>query len=276
MSKDDPTPSLVETAEQFNIANAICRRHRDAVTRVALVDVKAGGRNTYTFGGLDFLSDKFANALSNCGVKKGDAVAVILPQSAALMIAHLGALKAGAAVLPLSFSAERNAVARALTESDASAAVAAFSIREEMAEIVRRIPSIKSLFLAGDHRDANEPCLEARSFWREINLSSSDFAQIETEATLPAFVFCADPMAGELKFAIRSHASVIEDLAASETLNNLDAPDESANLTATDWSSAGDLMGVIYPALWSGRSLVSESDHRVNFCRPPSGDIACE
>src|SRR4029453_14197437 len=99
----DPTPHLerFETYDQafrefkwiiperFNIACAICRRHPDAITRVALKEVREAGINTYPFGALDFLSDKFAMALSESGIKQGDSVAVMLAQSAALAVAHL-------------------------------------------------------------------------------------------------------------------------------------------------------------------------------------------
>src|SRR5207249_439648 len=107
---NDPTPHLERfesyqeacrefrwvIPERFNIASAICRRHADAITRIALQEVKEAGINTYTFGGLDFLSDKFAMALSLSGINQGDSVAVMLPQTAALAVAHLGVLKTGA------------------------------------------------------------------------------------------------------------------------------------------------------------------------------------
>ena len=89
----EPTPHLerFETYEQacrefrwviperFNIASAICRRHADAVNRIALKEAKEAGINTYTFGGLDFLSDKFAMALSESGINHGYSVVVMLP-----------------------------------------------------------------------------------------------------------------------------------------------------------------------------------------------------
>jgi len=54
-----------------------------------------------TYGELEKLSDAFAVALSERGVKKGDRVALLLPNCPQFMIAELGAWKAGATVLPL-------------------------------------------------------------------------------------------------------------------------------------------------------------------------------
>src|SRR5438093_1827810 len=131
----DPTPHLESFAsyeqasrefrwlipQRLNIATAICRRHPDAVTRIALSDIKEGGINTYTFGGLDYLSDKFATALSESGISQGDSVAVVLPPSAALAIAHLGALKTGAVVVPLSMSSGSAPLEYGLADSGARA-----------------------------------------------------------------------------------------------------------------------------------------------------------
>ncbi len=54
-----------------------------------------------TYGELERLSDAFAVALAGLGVKKGDRVALLLPNSPQFIIAELGAWKAGATVFPL-------------------------------------------------------------------------------------------------------------------------------------------------------------------------------
>jgi long-chain acyl-CoA synthetase len=54
-----------------------------------------------TYGELERLSDAFAVALAGLGVKKGDRVALLLPNCPQFIIAELGAWKAGATVFPL-------------------------------------------------------------------------------------------------------------------------------------------------------------------------------
>jgi len=54
-----------------------------------------------TYGELEKLSNAFAVALADLGVKKGDRVALLLPNCPQFIIAELGAWKAGATVLPL-------------------------------------------------------------------------------------------------------------------------------------------------------------------------------
>lgn len=66
-------------------------------------------RNAIIFGGmettyreLEQLSDRFANALAGMGVKKGDRVAIHLPNCIQFAIAYYGLLKAGAIFVPMS------------------------------------------------------------------------------------------------------------------------------------------------------------------------------
>jgi len=60
-----------------------------------------GGMET-TFRELDLLSDRFAAALADMGVRKGDRVGVHLPNCPQFAIAYFGLLKAGAVFVPLS------------------------------------------------------------------------------------------------------------------------------------------------------------------------------
>jgi long-chain acyl-CoA synthetase len=66
-------------------------------------------RNVIIFGGmemtyqeLDLLSDRFATALADMGVKKGDRVGIHLPNCPQFAIAYYGLLKAGATFVPIS------------------------------------------------------------------------------------------------------------------------------------------------------------------------------
>ena len=54
-----------------------------------------------TYGEIDALSDAFASALAELGVKRGDRVGLLLPNCPQFLIAELGAWKVGAIVAPL-------------------------------------------------------------------------------------------------------------------------------------------------------------------------------
>jgi acetyl-CoA synthetase len=265
----DPTPHLerFESYEQacrefrwlipqrFNIANTICRRHADAVTRIALSDVKEGGINTYTFGGLDFLSDKFANALSESGVSQGDSVAVVLPPSAALAIAHLGALKTGAVVIPLSIGSGGVLLQYALADSNAKALVVDESIYGTFEALARNLPNLASRFVVRDFRPTATNA-DFKDFWSEVDRASSDFIAAETDATSAAFIFYVDSQ-GEINGVVHSHRSILGQLAAFEMFNDVQSGADSVFWTADDWSSPAAVLGVLYPAWWYGCSVVA-------------------
>src|SRR5688572_11475370 len=57
--------------------------------------------STISNADLDKLSDRFAASLISSGIRKGDRVALVLPNCPQFLIAEIGAWKAGATVLPL-------------------------------------------------------------------------------------------------------------------------------------------------------------------------------
>src|SRR5690606_15915389 len=54
-----------------------------------------------SYGELERLSDTFAAALAGMGVRKGDRVAIVAPNSPQAILGQVGAWKAGAIVAPL-------------------------------------------------------------------------------------------------------------------------------------------------------------------------------
>ena len=245
--------------DRFNIADAICKRHADAITRIAVLEAKPAGFNTYTYGGLSFISDKFAIVLTQFGIEEGDAVAIILPQSAAFIASVLGAMKAGAVAVQLPPSLQKEDIEHALRESKAKAVVASSSIRAEVAELTAKIENNGCLFIAGDSREANAPGGDAKSFWHEVYEASSDFAPVDTESSSPALISYAKGSDGNLRRAVRSHASLTSQLARFEMLNVSENNEDSASLSATDWSPVDVLPGFILPALWYGCAVSIES-----------------
>ncbi|MGQ9538378.1 MAG: long-chain-fatty-acid--CoA ligase [Candidatus Bathycorpusculaceae bacterium] len=76
-----------------------------------------------TYKELDVLSDKFATALADFGVKKGDKVAIFLPNVPQFIISYYGALKAGAIVTAISPLYKEREVEHQLNDSEAETMV---------------------------------------------------------------------------------------------------------------------------------------------------------
>ncbi|MEM2103407.1 MAG: long-chain fatty acid--CoA ligase [Candidatus Bathyarchaeia archaeon] len=76
-----------------------------------------------TYKSLNMLSDRFANALTDLKVKKGDRVAVCLPNVPQFVIAYYGVLKAGAVVTCISPLCKEREVKHQLNDSEAETIV---------------------------------------------------------------------------------------------------------------------------------------------------------
>jgi acetyl-CoA synthetase len=91
----------VAAGAPVNLGRAIVDRHAGA-GRVALRWFGKGGEaRTYTFDELAALTARFANALRGLGVGPGDRVAAFLPRIPEMLIAMIGAWKAGAVYVPI-------------------------------------------------------------------------------------------------------------------------------------------------------------------------------
>ncbi|MCL6517885.1 AMP-binding protein [Alicyclobacillus sp.] len=83
-----------------SVAEWLCDRH-DPKRNALRYEDASGRREVYTYDELANLSRRFAAVLKGLGVDKGDRVAVLLPKSAALVIALLGIWRIGAVHVPL-------------------------------------------------------------------------------------------------------------------------------------------------------------------------------
>ncbi|MGX5657395.1 class I adenylate-forming enzyme family protein [Geodermatophilus nigrescens] len=107
---------------------------RDAARRRPDAPAVVDGDTRLSWGELDALVDRSAAALAARGLRRGDRVAVQLPNGVAWLRAVLGALRAGLVVVPVNTAYTDAEVAHVLTDSGASLLVAAGE-REPVARV---------------------------------------------------------------------------------------------------------------------------------------------
>lgn len=76
--------------------------------------------NHLTYSELDRLTNKFAHGLNDLGVKKGDRVLLLLPNSPEFVIAYYGILKVGGTVVPINPLNKGNELKHYLNDSEAT------------------------------------------------------------------------------------------------------------------------------------------------------------
>jgi acetyl-CoA synthetase len=239
-----------------NLAEIICRRHEDAIFRIALEEVRCSGSNTYTFGGLDYLSDKFATVLCDCGIVQGDVVAVALPSSAALVVAHFAALKLGAAVAPFNAELNKKLINRLIKQSQAKVLV----IDETLFKASEKWPGDLqgvALFIASDYVSKNDFGAKGRGFWYEINFADADFKTVMTEITTPAYIFLEQVGNGKWASTISTHGIIVEGLRRNAQHIDFECNAETPVQITNDWSAEHVLFDMLYPAWFSGCSIMA-------------------
>ena len=113
-------------------AELLCGAHPPDAIAFTVVEADLSARDI-TFGELSRESARFAAALTDLGIRPGDAVGVLMGKSVALVVALLGIWRCGAVHVPLFTAFARPAVALRLTAAGARLVVADADQRGKLA-----------------------------------------------------------------------------------------------------------------------------------------------
>jgi acetyl-CoA synthetase len=239
-----------------NLAETICRKHPDATFRIAIEDARCSGSNTYTYGGLDYLSDKFSTVLCDCGIKQGDIVAVVLSPSAAFVVAHFAALKLGAIVAPFSIEIEPDLLKRSLKESQAKAVILDEGLFNRSQSMFQGLNEV-GLFIVSDVVSKKDFGETTKGFWYVINFADADFKTAATSETTPAYIFLEQAETGKSAGTIFTHGLIVEGLRKNKRVDDLAGNRETPAQITNDWSAKDVLFELLYPAWFSGGSVMA-------------------
>jgi long-chain acyl-CoA synthetase len=120
---------------------------------------------------LDSLSNQFAGALRALGVKKGDRVAVFLPNIPQFVIAYFGVLKAGAVLTAISPLHKEREVEYQLTDSEAETIVALDSLYP-IVEKVWSKTSLKNVIITSLEEYASKTTATPSTVEQKLNVYS--------------------------------------------------------------------------------------------------------
>ena len=134
--------------EFYNIGVDVCDRWAAMEPeRPVIFHVDPQGQcETFSFGDLKDQSNRLANLLSDYGLKRGDRVAILLPQVPETAIAHIAIHKAGAISLPLFTLFGIEALAYRLADSGASVVITNREGAAKLAEIRGQLPGLRQVF----------------------------------------------------------------------------------------------------------------------------------
>jgi acetyl-CoA synthetase len=248
---------------RFNIGAAVAHTNDPAYRNsVAIIHVSNDGDSarSWTFGELDRISNRLANALSAKGVRRGDRVAVRLPQSFEAAAAHVAVYKLGAIVVPLFINFGWEAVAGRVHRSGAKVCVVGHEHLDELLAGADEIPAVELVLSVGEGGRDTKPQVE--SFWDFLNDGSPAFEAVATTPDDPAFLCFTSGTTGPPKGALHGHRVLLGHLAGLSATHDLAPRPGDLFWTPADWGWMGGLFDALLPALYWGLPVVAHRNKK--------------
>lgn len=239
--------------ERFNIGTAVCDRWAIAEPdRVALLHHAAEGEpDTLSYGELARRSNAFANALAANGVRRGDRVALLLPQCFETAIAHIAIYKLGGIAVPLALLFGVEALEYRLQTAGVKAVVTNESGNAKFAAIRSRLPGLE-LVVSIDGAGAG-----AYGFEALVADHAPDFSAEDTSLDDPAMMIFTSGTTGPPKGALHGHRVLLGHLPGVQMPHEFLPQPGDRLWTPADWAWAGGLLNVLLPGLYFGVPVVS-------------------
>ncbi len=245
----------------MNIAHEAVDRHAlgGRADRVALRWLgRQGERLDISYGALRQQTNRFANALNQLGVNRGDVVATLTGRIPLLYVAALGALKHGAMYCPLFSAFGPDPIAARLEISSARVLVTTETLYRRKVEPLRaRLPHLEHVLLVREHGDRAPD--GTREFEQLVNGMSAEYSIAPTDPEDVALLHFTSGTTGRPKGALHVHEAVVaHDVTAWYALDL--HPDDRFWCTADPGWVTGTSYGIIAPLVHGLTSIVDEAD----------------
>jgi acetyl-CoA synthetase len=243
---------------RFNIGVDVCDRWAAlAPERTAILDVRPDGSvEEVSYGALRETASRLANVLAARGIGRGDRVALLLPQGAAVAAVHVAVYRLGAVALPLAMLFGADAIAYRLQDSGARALITDARGLEKLAAARARELALE-LVLSID--GAGEAAEDLHAL---ISRAAAEHEPVATAADDPALMIYTSGTTGPPKGALHAHRVLLGHLPGIEMPHEFLPQPGDRMWTPADWAWAGGLLNVLLPALHYGVPVVAHRAER--------------
>jgi len=216
-------------------------------------------RRVITYAELQRRINRFANAITSLGLKRGDRLFLLAPRIPALYVAALGALKAGVVVSPLFSAFGPEPIATRMNLGGGRALVTTASLyARKVAPVRDQIPTLEHVLLADCAADVQLPAggHDLDSLMRQ---ASDEFTTVATAPDEMALLHFTSGTTGKPKGAIHVHEAVVAHYATGLYALDLHADDVFWCTADPGWVT-GMSYGIIAPLVHGVTLIVDEAE----------------
>jgi acetyl-CoA synthetase len=230
--------------QRYNIAQACCGQWAEDRSRFALYwEDESGASAAYSFRDIQQQANRLSNALAALGVKRGERVALLLPQRPEAAIAYMAIFQMGAVALPLSHLFGPEALEYRMEHAGASVAIVEPTTLANLWQIRGKLSQLRHVIGVGGARESGVHAWEAL-----LQKASRHFTQVDTAADDPALIIYTSGTTGAPKGAYEAHRLLLGNL--SGFVHSHDFFPQAGDMfwSPADWAWAGGLFDALLPS----------------------------
>jgi acyl-coenzyme A synthetase/AMP-(fatty) acid ligase len=252
--------SSLEAPEHFNFGFDVVDRWAEDRTKLALISLDPAGEKAeqHTFWDLKVQSNRFANAMRELGIGKGDRVFVMLPRIPQWYISMVGMFKLGAVPMPATTLCTPKDIEYRVNQAEACAVITDLANSPKVEAAAGGCPSLKHLIAVGDAKRG------WISFSEKVEEASPHLEGVErTRSDDPLLIYFTSGTVGYPKMVLHTQASYgIGHTLTAKYWHDLKSTDLQWTLSDTGWAKAayGKLFGQ-----WTQGAAVLQHDARGRF-----------
>ncbi|MFT3664891.1 acyl-CoA synthetase [Piscinibacter sp.] len=238
----------------FNIAEACAARWARRTPQAVAVryEHEDGRRAAFSYADLQANANRLSNALARLGVRRGDRVAVAMPQRFETAVADMAVLQLGAVVVPLSMLFGPDALEYRLRHSEAVAAIVDESSAANLRAARPHCPALRHVIAAGEAAGQGDGDWDAL-----LAAERPEFDAAPTRAGEGALLIYTSGTTGPPKGALIPHGALLGNLPGFVCSQNWFPQDDAVFWSPADWAWTGGLMDALLPTLFFGREIVA-------------------